>query len=359
MIHEGTEATTTVALPRSLQIEPVGRRMIARGLSDVTMRVDGARGGPPGFLSYDAFVRLIDELRGLEELRLHGDGEPLAHPRFFDMVRHAADRGIAVSSTSRLQVFNHRLAEECVRSGLRALHVQLDAAGTREYDFSRRGARHERLLRHLRWLAAAKKAQASGTPRVTLGAVMMRRNLDGLAQAVRLAHENGADGVVAQDLESFVDASGVSPAHQRIRKFVASEALGPGDVASVQARFAEAGALARELGVDLRVPALPGTEARRASCAWPWHASYITFFGVARSCNLAARDPGQEFGNVLKDGFARVWQGEAYRRFRERHLSGELPALCAQCPQAGGVPIVAQEQQRPPAGSSAPASRIT
>lgn len=341
MIHEGREATTTVALPRSLQLEPVGRRMIARRLSDVTMRVDGARGGPPGFLSYDAFVRLLDELSGLEELRLQGDGEPLAHPRFFDMVRHAAERGIAVSSTSRLQVFNHRLAEDCVRSGLRALHVPLDAAGTREYDFSRRGARHERLLRHLRWLAAAKKVQASATPRITLGAVAMRRNLDGLAQAVRLAHDNGADGVVAQYLESFVDSSGVSPAHQRIRKFVESEALGPDDAASVQACFSDAGALARDLGVDLRVPALPGGEGRHAGCAWPWHASYITFSGVARSCNLSARDPGHEFGNVLKEGFARVWQGEAYRSFRERHLSGELPALCAQCAHAGGVPAVA------------------
>ena len=324
-------------LPRCLQIEPVGRRMIPRRLTALSMRVDGLRGGPPGLLSMEAFVRLLEELPGLEELRLQGEGEPLAHPRFFDMVRHAAARGIAVSTASRLQVFSHRLADECAGSGLRALHVPLDAAGTREYDFSRRGGRHERLLRHLRWLGAARKAEGSRLPRITLGVVIMRRNLEGLAEAVRLAHEYGADGVAAQYLQAFVDANGASSSHARIRKFVESEALGPTDAAPVERQFARARELAHELNVGLQLPAPLGQagEAAPPACAWPWQAAYVSFSGEARSCTLACRAPGHTFGNVLKEGFGPVWQGEAYRSFRERHLAGDLPALCAACPHAG------------------------
>jgi MoaA/NifB/PqqE/SkfB family radical SAM enzyme len=46
------------------------------------------------------FVSLIDQFPGLSELHLQGLGEPMMHPRFFDMVAHAAERGIAVSCNS-------------------------------------------------------------------------------------------------------------------------------------------------------------------------------------------------------------------------------------------------------------------
>jgi MoaA/NifB/PqqE/SkfB family radical SAM enzyme len=329
VLHEGREVAS-IDLPRRVQIEPVGRRLLPRRLSAISMRVDGLRGGPPGFLSVDAFAKLLAQLPGLEALRLQGDGEPLAHPRFFDMVSHAAARGVAVSTTTRLQVFNRRLAEDCVKSGLRTLHVALDAAGTREYDFSRAGPRHERLLRHLRWLCDARKAHKRGLPRIVLDAVLLRRNAGALADVVRLAHAHGADAVAPQYLGEFVEESGVPASHRRVRKFLESEALGPGDDAMLEEAFAKAKALAHELGVALELPAAR----ERAGCPWPWQSPYISFSGEARSCNLASRSTGAGFGNMLKEGVAQVWQGEAYRQFRERHAAGDPPPPCADCPRA-------------------------
>ncbi|MGE5638981.1 MAG: SPASM domain-containing protein [Clostridia bacterium] len=332
MIHEGKEVGS-IELPRCVQVEPVGRRMLPRRMTALSMRVDGLRGGPPALLSFDAFLRILDELPDLEELRLQGEGEPLSHPRFFDMVRAAARRGIAVSTTSTLQVFNRRLAEECVRSGLRALHVPLDRAGTRDYDFSRRGARHERMLRHLRWLTEARRVQGSQTPHITLTAVLMRRNLEGLAEAVRLAHDHGADGVAARSLRDFADGVPASAGNGRIGRFVESETLTATDAPAVERCVAQARALAQELGVGLQIPPAPVAERTRVACPWPWNATCIDFSGEARSCDLAARASGQAFGNVLKDGFATVWRSDSYRKFRERHLGGDLEGLCAHCPR--------------------------
>jgi MoaA/NifB/PqqE/SkfB family radical SAM enzyme len=334
VLHQSKELGT-IELPRCVQIEPVGRRPLSPRLTAVSMRVDGMRNGPPGFLPFDAFCRLLEELPGLEALRLQGDGEALAHPRFFDMVRHAARRGIQVSTTTRLQVFNRRRAEECVRSGLHTLHVALDAAGTREYDFSRRGARHERLLRHLRWLTESRKAQRSLWPRISLTAVVLRRNVAALADVVKLAHDYGADSVAAQLLQHFVDPAGISPRHRRIQKFIESEALTGADAALTEKHFAEARAAARELNVGLQLPELRGSEPSHpgTACPWPWNGTYISFSGEARSCGLAARVPGLAFGNMLKDGVASVWNGDAYRQFREQHLAGDAPQLCKDCPR--------------------------
>jgi MoaA/NifB/PqqE/SkfB family radical SAM enzyme len=309
--------------------------MMSRRVSPVSIRVDGMRNGPPGFLSYDAFCRLLEQFPELEDLRLQGDGEPLAHPRFFDMVRLASRRGIEVSTISRLQVFNLRRAEECVRSGLRHLHVPLDAAGTREYDFSRSGARHERLLRHLRFLSEARKSRRSLWPRVCLTAVAMRRNLAGLAGVVKLAHAHGADSVAVQYLQHFVDVNGISPSHRRMLKFIESEALAAADAPDVERHFAEARAAAQELNVGLQLPAFPQKGLDNGGlCAWPWQGAYISFAGEAKPCSMAARNGALSFGNMLKDGVVRVWRSDAYREFRDGHLSGNPAPLCQACPRS-------------------------
>ena len=122
-----------------MQIEPVGRRTLA----------------PPPVMSFDAYCRLIDSLRPPLELHLQGDEEPLLHPRFFDMVAYAVQRGLDVATTTRLPRMSARRAEECVQSGLKRMHV---AAGG-EPVLVRRG-----LLR----LEEAKRKLGSRLPEVVL-----------------------------------------------------------------------------------------------------------------------------------------------------------------------------------------------
>ncbi len=349
VIQEG-ELLKNIELPRCVQIEPVGRGCMAPRHSPVSIRVDGMRNGAPAFLSFDAFCRLIGQFPDLEELRLHGAGEPLAHPRFFDMVRYAAERGIQVATTSRLQVFSRRRAQECVSSGLRRLEVPLDAAGTREYDFSRRGARHERMLRHLRFLTEARKAGRSPWPQVSFTAVVMRRNLSHLAGVVRAAHEHGVQGVSVLKLEQFADASGILPGHRRMVKFIESESLEGVAAELIEQHFAEARAVAQELHVGLELPKREASAASR--CPWPWHGVYIGFSGEAKPCGMAARKNDIAFGNMLKEGVAPVWRGEAYGTFRERHLSDDPPGLCRGCPRRTLV-----QEQFAPNEAQAPAFR--
>jgi MoaA/NifB/PqqE/SkfB family radical SAM enzyme len=342
VIHE-REQLQKVELPRFAQIEPVGRRPMSRSLSPVAIRVDGRRGGAPGLLSFDAFCRLLEQLPGLGKLHLAGASEPLLHPRFFDMVRHATARGVEVSTTTRLTVLNERRAEECVKSGLYRMHVPLDAAGTRVYDFSRRGAAHERLLRHLRFLSHARREHGSG-PRISLGAVVMRGNIAELPSLVRLAHEHGADALSVRQLADFVESNALCAGHKRVAKFVESEALRDADLESVERHFAEARALAEELGVALELPGIgprpsldsegarPLAQSGRGRCSRPWSGAYIGFSGEARPCAMAAQATGAVLGNAIREGVVHVWQNDAYRRFRDRLESDEPPEICQGCP---------------------------
>ena len=100
-----------VELPQYAQIEPVGQCNLRCQMCAIQFRQDGPPYGPLAFMPFETFTRLVDELTGLRELHLQGLGEPMMHPRFFDMVEYAAQRGISVSTNSNLTLLNDRRAE--------------------------------------------------------------------------------------------------------------------------------------------------------------------------------------------------------------------------------------------------------
>ena len=79
-----------VPLPRFLQIEPVGQCNLRCKMCPIQFRRDGPPHGPPAFMDFNLFTRLLDGFPHLERLQLQGLGEPMMHPRFFDMVALAA-----------------------------------------------------------------------------------------------------------------------------------------------------------------------------------------------------------------------------------------------------------------------------
>jgi MoaA/NifB/PqqE/SkfB family radical SAM enzyme len=107
-------------LPQFVRIEPVGQCNLRCRMCPVQYRPDG-RGGPPAFMPFDRFCALLEQFPGRAELHLQGLGEPLLHPRFFDMVRVAASRGIKVSTNTNLTVLTAGQAQQCIDSGSAAM----------------------------------------------------------------------------------------------------------------------------------------------------------------------------------------------------------------------------------------------
>ncbi|MCC2641539.1 MAG: radical protein [Nitrospira sp.] len=99
------------ALPTFIQIEPVGQCNLSCVMCPVHLRDDGPSGPIPLFMPFEQFMSLLDGFPGLKELRLQGLAEPMMHPRFFDMVSHADQRGIAVSSNGNMTLREKEFVE--------------------------------------------------------------------------------------------------------------------------------------------------------------------------------------------------------------------------------------------------------
>lgn len=323
-------------LPSYVQLEPVGQCNLRCRMCAIQFRRDGPPHGPLAFMDYDLFTRLVDENPELRDLHLQGLGEPMMHPRFFDMVSYAAARGVRVTTNTNGTLLNGRRAEACVTGGLAGAHISIDGATPETYEHIRVRSKLERVIRGLKNLQAAKVRLGSAAPRIKMVVVIMRRNLHELPALVRLAHEHGVDEVFVQHLcHDFGESS--LPAHYRpMRDFVEDQTLFNEDLEQVERHFDAARAAAGELGVDLRLPRTrmkihpPGTPGRQR-CNWPWTNGYVSYDGHVMPCCMVSTPDRINFGQVDGRDFATIWTGEDFQRFRGRLDSDTPPEICRSC----------------------------
>lgn len=320
--------------PRYAQIEPVGQCNLRCRMCAVQFRQDGPPHGPLAFMDYDVYCRLVDGLAGTRELHLQGLGEPLMHPRFFDMVAYAAQRGMCVSTNTNLTLLSKRRAERLVASGIDQIHVSVDGASAATYEHIRVRARFARLRRNLDYLAAA--CDLKPRPRLRLVTVAQRGNLHELPALVDLACEYGIDEMFVQHLcHDFGEDT--LPAHYApMRAFVAEQTLLGESRERVEHYFGVARERAVQRGVELRLPRVTvhrhafGTPGRQR-CDWPWRGPYISYRGEAMPCCMVGTPDRITLGDMAREGVHSVWHGNAYVKFRTALGSATPPAVCRSC----------------------------
>jgi len=333
--------TAPTPLPSFVQIEPVGQCNLRCRMCPVAYRGDGGVGRPAALMPFETFCRILDEFPALNELQLQGMGEPFLHPRFLDMVRYAAARGIAVSTNTNLTALSERRALECVASGLRTLHVSIDAADPAVYACIRTGSQLGHVLRNLARLMDAKRRLAAPDPEVVMVVVSMRRNLEQLPALVRLAHTHGVPTVAVQHLAHDFSDETLPARYKPMRAFVEAETLLGEDPAKVERWFDAARTAASQLGVELRLPnlrpAARHSDKRRPRCEWPWRGAYVSYAGLAMPCCMIGTPDRCNFGNMAEHGVQAVWSSDPYERFRARLASDDPPSICRGCALYNGT----------------------
>lgn len=323
-------------LPRYLQVEPVGQCNLRCRMCPIQFRQDGPPYGPPAFMDFGLFTRLLDQLPELEELHLQGLGEPMMHPRFFDMVEAGVQRGVRVTTNSNLTLLTDKRAVRCVESGLAVLHGSIDGVTPETYEWVRVRSHFDRVVGNLQRLRATRDALAATTPRLHLVMVLMRRNLDELPTLVRAAADWGADELFAQHLCHDFTEDALPAQYRPMREFVEAQTLLQADDAWVSDVFDEAREAAAATGIRLRLPHVrpkpyaadtPGRE----RCDWPWRGGYVSYQGYAMPCCMISTPDRMHMGSVTEMPFERVWNGEAYQSFRSALDSGTPPDICAAC----------------------------
>ena len=125
-----------------------------------------------------------------------GLGEPLLHPRFLDMVRHAKERGLRAEVTTNALLLSPELAAGLLSAGLDQLVVSIDGATAETFSRVRPGASLKRVVENVRKLHDLRGPYYGPSLRIGLEFVAMRSNVAELPGLNRLAAQLGASFVI-------------------------------------------------------------------------------------------------------------------------------------------------------------------
>jgi MoaA/NifB/PqqE/SkfB family radical SAM enzyme len=297
-------------------------------------------------MDFDLYCRIIDQFTNIQTLHLQGLGEPMLHPRFFDMVRYAVGKDIRVTTNTNLTTLNPKRALLAVTSGLDTLHFSIDGTTAATYERIRVNAHFDKVIANLENLVNTKARLGSALPHLHMVMVIMRQNLAELPDLVRIAKQYGAEEVFAQQLSHDFGDPAFHKNFQPLNDYVKEQSLLYEDPERIEHYFGEARAIAKELGVTLRLPSprpkpYPAEMPGRDRCDWPWTSAYISFQGYAMPCCIASTPEVIELGLINSDNFEEIWNGPAYNQFREQLASGGTtgapPEICRSCSIYNGM----------------------
>lgn len=280
---------------------------------------DGSLRAPRGFMDYDSYCRLIDELSPtLKLLQLWGFGEPLLHPKIWNMVRHAADRKIFTKISTNGQFFpDQNAADATIESGLSWMRISLDGASQETLSQYRINAKFEKIIEGIRFLQEAKQKSNSQTPYIEIQFIVMQHNqheillMQELARKLGVHYRQKSASISLENTETLQTFLPSTP-YSRYQP--------------IETRHE------KELHATLK-SRLPSV------CAYPWLWAHICWDGAVVPC---CKDPHRQhlLGNAFdKEGFLTVWNSKLYRKFRRKYLTNPHSLTrCRKCDKPGTIP---------------------
>jgi radical SAM protein with 4Fe4S-binding SPASM domain len=292
-----------------------------------------------GDMTMETFQNILPLMDNMHTVILQGSGEPFMNPKFIEMLKMASKRTDGIMFACNGTIMTEKYAEELVNNRVKKVMLSLDAATKDTYEKIRIGSKWDHVMKNLQKLVDVRARLKSDKPEITLEFVLMRSNVDEIAEFARLAHRFGIKYVGIRHVWVFGEAT------KNETMFLYPELM--------KEKFAEAEQVGRELGVYVDLPPQSGVKfaedymiesfhdsrfeklsqpvfekpAPGKVCYEPWENFWVTWDGNVYPCCQTNRI----MGNVNDAAFQEIWNGTAYRQFRKGIKSGDYPKECVGC----------------------------
>ncbi len=291
---------------------------------------------PEADLSWELFVKIVDQAQNLKRVVLHGVGEPMLVKHLPQMVDYLRRRGIYVLFNTNGTLLNERNGRALIDAGLNELRVSLDAADASVFQQVRGKDMFDRIVKNVRRFREMQISGGHELPRVSLWLTGLRETLHQLEEFVRIADSLHVREVYLQRLVFFTEGG-----HGLARP---ESALFEKTTVDEEAVIARATSLAESLGITFNASGAtePGTSIKKSRddspwslCRRPWSLMYFTATGRAIPCCIAPFSMhgygSFTLGDATQQTLREIWNGPAYQQFRGQLMSDAPPATCSNC----------------------------
>jgi len=306
-----------VDLTRRCNLHCVGCRFHSSLLNQPTQRDPlGTQDMPLEF-----FERLCKELKtmGTKTITITGEGEPFLHRSLSDILTVVKGEGFQVTLVTNGTLLDRRDIQHLIDSRVDSLRVSLLACTPLEYENNYPGTDPiflTRVIEGLKLLARIKTEQESKFPFVVLHHPINRTNVRTMGAMVDLAHATGVNALSFSPWKTF-------------RGKFASWSLTKDDEQVLRSSLSRISQRLNALSIKHNVQEL--IQRYDIGCAvWQMLPCYIAWSHariLVDGTVLACHRSDLSMGNLHNDSLERIWNGSAYRAFRNRarDLGGPAP----------------------------------
>ncbi len=292
---------------------------------------------PDRDLSLKEVIMIADQLPKIEQIYLHGIGEPLLNKELPAIIGHLKARDVRVLFNSNGILLDDPRQHGLIQAGLDELRISLDAASAQGYQKIRNSDRFEQIVDNLRSFVLLKNQQRVSHPKLSLWFLGTRDNIAELPDFIKLAAEIGIEEAYLQRLVYFQDDQGYG---------LATESMSLQDSTDRSLALIEQSQdMAAKLGIQFKASGLSRPAASlqgQTAAGLPWTKCYrpstlmyITANGNVLPCCISPFSTVDYtciiLGNVFKDSLAEIWSGSRYRNFRKQHQTQTPPKCCRGC----------------------------
>ncbi|MFP4455252.1 MAG: radical SAM/SPASM domain-containing protein [Desulfonatronovibrio sp.] len=288
-------------------------------------------------LSLESFKALVPAFSKTSLVYLQGWGEPLLHPRLFDMLKIVKKKGCMAGLTSNANLLSRDMLIKLADSGLDFLSLSL--AGINEKnDVIRKGTSLKKVQKVVQEINRIRAAKGTSSPKIHLAYMLLRSGLDDIAAMPDFFNSMEVDEVVISGL-----TLAFTPEMEK-EMYLADSPEGYQDVREKLLTMKNAVEEPEKINFHLYNPyQSPG------QCSENIHrATFMSVDGYIRPC-VCTDFPGfsenqrmffkgtgyslssLEFGNIKEKSLAEIWNDQEYKRFRENFFSEEINKPCAHC----------------------------
>ena len=262
-------------------------------------------------LGRSLFESTIDQLsKTLSYLTFYFQGEPFLHPSFLDMIDYASGKGVYTATSTNAHYLKDESARRTVESGLDRLIISIDGTTQEAYSSYRIGGDLEKVIEGTKNIVKWKKALKSVTPHIVFQFLVVKPNEHQIQDVYRIAEELGVDQVVLKTAQiyDYKNGSDLIPSQE------------------IYSRYKKNNDGSYSIKNELL-----------NHCWKMWHSCVITWDGKVVPCCFD-KDAHYVLGDLTKNSFEEIWQGDKYNEFRASLLrSRNEIEMCKNCTEGTKV----------------------
>ncbi|MFH1131087.1 MAG: radical SAM protein [Pseudomonadota bacterium] len=144
-------------------------------------------------LDPETFKMAIESFPEVKYLEMHGEGEPLLHPQFFELSDYARKRRIKCSLFTNGSLLDDEMVECILDADLEKIVVSIDTADPKRFQLVRGGSL-EQVYEGIKKLVQSRKKKNLSKPAVGLAVTVFRDFVEDFKGVVSLYRDLGLDG---------------------------------------------------------------------------------------------------------------------------------------------------------------------